>query len=97
MDMVDPANWVKSRVTYHYAWTWSDQYGTRRIGIGPFSDAEAGERAFLFWLHEAGYRLPRWWEVSRWTERRLSPVRRKAIAAMEAALKEHEGECKGKP
>lgn len=67
-------------VIYHFGWKWRGG----SIRVGPCFDAAEGEREFLATLFEAGYRLPRWWQMSRWGEKRLSKDRRKVIAEMEA-------------
>jgi hypothetical protein len=48
-------------------------------------DADKGEQEFLITLFNMGYRLPKWWEMSRWGEKRLSRDRREVIEAMESA------------
>lgn len=78
----------KGGIVYHYGWTWRSKHGsTHSIRVGPYFDNEIGEREFITTLFEAGYRLPRWWEIYRWGERRLDKDQRKAIAALEKNAK----------
>lgn len=79
------AHMKQGGVVYHLGWTWRGAFGSQRsIRVGPFFTADEGEAEFLTELHEAGYRLPKWWEMSRWGEKRLSKDRRKVIAEIEA-------------
>lgn len=80
----DLAHLSKGGVIHHFGWTWQTKRGEKTIRVGPYYDATEGEREFIETLHECGYRLPKWWEMSRWGEKRLSKERREAIAALEA-------------
>jgi hypothetical protein len=71
-------------VIHHFGWSWKEKHGgTAYVKLGPYTDAKVGEGEFLEALFEAGYRLPRWWQMSRWGEKRLSKDRCKVIAKME--------------
>lgn len=69
---------------YGYGWSWRSSNGSDcSMRIGPYFDPAVGEREFLHALFEAGYRLPKWWEISRWGEKRLEKDRRAVIQKLE--------------